>query len=306
MLPRSPQLDWEGLRTAVMVADGGWSTVLRAAGLPIGVAAPEFMNRESPALVTALAERYLESGARLLTTNTFSANRIALARFKAADDAAELCRAGARIIRSAATQRGAVVAGCIGPTGKILAVDEISEADAARAFAEAAAALADGGSDLILLETFSELRELLVAVQAVRKAGNLPIIASLSFDSGPQRTRTLMGAEASQCAAALQDAGVAAIGSNCGAGPGAALPAVVALRAATRLPILARPNAGLPEVEDDRVVYRLTPEDFAKEMAPLIDAGANILGGCCGVTAAHIARLAGLVERRKKGGRTTG
>jgi len=192
------------------------------------------------------------------------------------------------------------VAGSIGPSGKILAVREVAEEQLATAFAEQATALADGGADVIVLETFSELAEILLALEAVGKATGLPVIASMSFDSGPQRTRTMMGAKAEDCASALEEAGADAVGCNCGAGVATILPTVVALRANTELPLWVKPNAGLPELEDGQVVYKQTPDEFGHHVPTLLDAGVNIIGGCCGTGPGHIKRVAALVESHKR------
>jgi 5-methyltetrahydrofolate--homocysteine methyltransferase len=121
----------------------------------------------------------------------------------------------------------------------------------------------------------------------------------MSFDAGPQRTRTMMGAQAGECATALEDAGADIIGCNCGSGINHVLPAVVALRAATSLPLWVKPNAGLPELEDGRAVWKQTPEEFAGFVPQLLDAGANIIGGCCGSGPEHIRRVAKVVARHK-------
>ena len=137
------------------------------------------------------------------------------------------------------------------------------------------------------------------ALRVVKDTAALPVIASMSFDSGPQRTRTMMGTPAEECAAALEDAGADVIGCNCGSGINHALPAVVALRAATALPLWVKPKAGLPELEDGRAVWKQTPEEFATYLPQILDAGANIVGGCCGSGPEHIQRVAALARRHK-------
>ncbi|MBU0640558.1 MAG: homocysteine S-methyltransferase family protein [Planctomycetes bacterium] len=292
--------DFAALRRTVSVADGSWSVQLQARGLPANIMA-ETANLSHPELVVELARDYVAAGARFITTNTFAANRFTIERRGLKQTVAEINQAGVELARAAVGASAALVVGSIGPSGKILAVDEASPDQLAAAFEEQAAALARGGVDAIVLETFSELAEVLLAVRVVKETTGLPVIASMSFDSGPQRTRTMMGAAADECAAALEDADVDAIGYNCGSGIEHALPAVVALRAGTGCPLWIKPNAGLPELEGGRVVYRQTPEEFAAFVPTLIDAGANIIGGCCGTTPEHIRRVAVLVasyERR--------
>ncbi len=284
------------LRQRLTVADGGWSTQLQLRGVSADVPA-ETANLTHPEVVVELAKAYLDAGARIITTNTFAANRINLARRGLSEQVAPLNRRGAELAREAIGGRDALVAGSIGPSGKILAVREATEEELTEVFSEQAVALREGGADVLVLETFSELAEVLIALQAVKAATGLPVIASLSFDSGPQRTRTMMGAEASACAKALAAAGADAVGCNCGSGIGTILPAVVALRAATDLPLWVKPNAGLPELEDGRPVYRQSPDEFAASLPPLIEAGANLLGGCCGTGPEHIRKIAATVAR---------
>jgi methionine synthase I (cobalamin-dependent) len=289
----------EAYRNDITVADGGWSTQLQARGVPLDAPA-ELANLTHPHLVETLAGEYVAAGARFITTNTFSANRFVFERRGLPHDLAEVNRTGAALAKKAVRDEGTLVAGSIGPSGKILAVREVAEDRLAVAFAEQAAALAEGGADVIVLETFSELAEILLALEAVQKASGLPVIASMSFDSGPQRTHTMMGAKAEDCATALEEAGADAVGCNCGAGVATILPTVVALRANTGLPLWVKPNAGLPELEGDRVVYRQTPDEFGHHIPMLLDAGANIVGGCCGTGPEHIRRVAALVESHKR------
>lgn len=292
-------IDFESLRNDVAVADGGWSTQLQMRGVPTEAPA-ELANLTHPHLVEALARDYVTAGARFITTNTFSANALLFERHDGDHNLAEINRRGAEIAKKATAGSEAVVAGSIGPSGKMLVVGEVKEDRLKEVFAAQASALAAGGADLIVLETFSELAEILVALEAVKNAANLPVIASMSYDSGPQRTRTMMGAAAEECASALEECGADAIGCNCGVGMAEVLPAVVALRAHTKLPLWVKPNAGLPELEDGRVVYKQPPDEFGQRVPTLIDAGANIIGGCCGSGPEHIKRVAALVESYKR------
>lgn len=289
--------DRDTLKAGLTVADGGWSTRLFMRGVPSEPLA-EMANITHPGLIKQLTHEYIDAGAKFITTNTFSANRFMLDRKGVKTSAAELCERGAAIAKEAAAGR-ALVAGSIGPSGKMLAVREVTEAQLMPIFAEMAKGLAAGGADVIVLETFSETAEILLALKVVKDTTGLPVITSMSFDSGPQRTRTMMGAKAEACATALEDAGADVVGCNCASGAEHMLPAVVALRANTSLPLWVKPNAGMPELEEGKAVYKQTPEDFAQLVVPLLDAGANIIGGCCGTGPEHIARVAKLVARRK-------
>ena len=291
--------DLRTLAQGVLVADGAWGTQLRATGF----AGPaEALNVEQPFRVEALARDYLAAGARLLSTNTFSANRLALSRFQSSLDPVTLARAGAEIARRAADEMGGVaVGGVIGPSGRILAVREAPPDVVREAFREQAQALVDGGVDLLVLETFSELEECELALEAVRTvAATMPVAACMSFDSGPQRTLTVMRAEAGACAARLTQAGADLIGANCGAGIAHALPAVVAIRAHTDRPLWAKPSAGLPDLLEGRTAYPYTADDFGAHVPGLLDAGVAVLGGCCGTGPEHIRRVASLVAARQR------
>lgn len=285
------------LRDRVVVADGGWSTILYDRRFPRAEPA-EQANRSRPDLVGALAREYLAAGAQIISTNTFAANRLAAQRAGLDGDLPDLNRRGAALARAAIDEAGAdaIVAGVIGPSGSIVAIQEVGEEELTEIFAEQATALAAGGADWIVLETFSELAELVIALRAVKQATGRPVVASMSFDSGPQRTRTVMGAAADEAAGTLERAGADLVGANCGAGIATALPAVVALRGNCDRPVWLKASAGLPDLENDAPVYRHRPEDVDEFVGPLLDAGVNVLGGCCGMGPAHVRRLAALTD----------
>lgn len=287
------------------LADGGWSTILRGRSF-CGTACVEVANLTHPHEVEHLAQEYLAAGVHILSTNTFAANRWALAKRGGGADVAAVNQAGAQIAARVAHPHGVLVAGVIGPSGKILSVHEAKEEDLAVAFGEQAEALAAGGADLLVLETFSELAEARLALRVVKERTRLPVVASFSFDSGPQRTQTVMGDEAADCAAAMEAEGADLVGFNCGAGVALALPVVVTLRANTRLPLWIKPSAGLPDLEDGQPRYHVSPDEFASFMPKLIEAGAAVVGGCCGVGPEHIRRLALLLEGRRRSGRAVG
>lgn len=293
--------DFAKLSHDVIVADGAWSTLLRARGLPPTVC-PETANLTAPGMVESLAREYIACGARILSTNTFRASAENFHPRGETVDPLEVCRAGAAIARKAAGGSGVWVAGVIGPSGRLLAVREATEEELASSFAARAKALADGGADLIALETFSELHEILIAIAAVRSATSLPIVASMSFDSGPQRTQTVMGAPADVFARAADEAGADVVGANCGGGIATALPAIVALRGNTGRPVWAKPSAGLPDLVDGQAVYPQSPDEFGEHVPELLEAGVNVIGGCCGAGPEHIKRVAALVAsfRRKR------
>lgn len=294
------RFDADKLKGSVIVADGGWSTQLRARGVEPPV---ELANLIPASQIEALARDFVHAGAHILSTNTFLANRVQLARFDVADQVEHINRVGAEIARRVADASEAWVAGVMGPSGRILAIAEPGPVDLASLFAEQARALAAGGADLLVLETFSELEEAVIAIKATADATGLPVIACMSFDSGPQRTRTTMGVEAADAAQTLSEAGAAGVGLNCGAGITHALPSVVALRANCDKLIWVKPSVGLPDLDEGRPVYRHSAEEFGGFIPTLLEAGANVIGGCCGAGPEHIKRVAALVASRARGQR---
>jgi methionine synthase I (cobalamin-dependent) len=273
---------------APVLTDGAWGTMLQALGLPIGDC-PDAWNLAHPGRVEQVARAYVAAGSRIILTNTFGASRIMLERHGLASQAAAISRAGAEISKRAAAGSAKVFAS-IGPSGRMLMMGETTEEDLRAAFTEQARALADGGADGIVIETMGDLAEILLALEAARSTG-LPVVASMTFDSGRNKDRTLMGVTPEQAAEALAAAGADVIGANCGQGIESYLPICARLRAATSLPIWIKPNAGLPEVIDGRAVYRMTPDTFASHAAAMAGAGAAFLGGCCGSTPEFVSAL---------------
>ncbi len=277
----------------ILIADGGWSSELQQRGLPFGQPS-ERAVLERRDLVEAIARDYLASGAQFLRTHTFAANAIAAEQRNLTADLGELNRAAADLVRRIAEPAGATVCGVLGPSGKIVSVGEVSEEHLFEAYAAQAEALAAGGADWLVCETFSEVGELAIAVRAARDRTSLPVVACLSFDSGPQRTQTVMGIAADACATPLEEAGADLLGITCGAGWQYVLPATVALRAHTELPLWITPSAGVPDLVDGTPRYRTRPEDFDEVFQQVLAVGPQIVGGCCGIGPGHIRRFAAL------------
>jgi methionine synthase I (cobalamin-dependent) len=267
------------LAAGPVVTDGAWGTELQARGLAAGEI-PDGWNLTHPERVAEVAQAYVDAGSRVLLTNTFGANRLRLAGHGLADRAAEIARRGVELSRQAAGTRARVFAS-IGPSGRMLLTGETTAAELTEVFTEQARALAEGGADALVIETMSDLEEAKLALAAA-KATRLPVVVCMVFDSGRDQDRTLMGATPEQVARALSAAGADVIGANCGVGIERYVPVCRRLRAATDRPIWIKPNAGLPEVEGGRVVYRTTPEAFAAHVPELVAAGASFIGGCCG------------------------
>jgi len=279
-------LDLKVYSSKVRVTDGAWGTQLQARGLPPG-ACPELWNVENPRAVEAVAQSYVAAGSEIIITNTFGGNRFVLGSHGAAARTAELCRAGAAISRKAAG-KGVKVFGSIGPTGKIVMMGEVPEKELAAAFAEAATAIELAGADAIVLESFSELEEIRIALDAAKRATKLPVVASMTFASGPDKTRSMMGTSPAELAKLAEEEGADAVGANCGIGPENYVKVAALLREATGLPIWTKPNAGVPKIAGGKTVFPMGPAEFASYVSRLIEAGANFIGGCCGTTPEHI------------------
>lgn len=275
-----------------ILADGAMGTMLFANGLEFGDP-PEVWNLSHPDVIRRVHRGYLEAGSSIILTNTFGGNRFRLGLHGLAERVDELNRTAAILLRAEVNAAGgrAIVAGDIGPSGEIMAPLGTLDFDAAvDGFAEQARALAVGGVDVIWIETMSDLEEVRAAIEGARRgAPGLPIIATMTFDT---RGRTMMGVTPEQAARSLLDWGADAIGGNCGNGPEELVPVVAKMReTAPDAVIVAKSNAGVPELVDMRTVYRAGPEEMAARAIELRDAGARIVGACCGSTPEHLARM---------------
>jgi methionine synthase I (cobalamin-dependent) len=277
------------LANGPVITDGGWGTQLQARGLPLG-ACPDQWNLSHPERVGEIPAAYVDAGSQIVLTNTFRANRVALAEYALADEAAAISRAGAEISRRAVDQRARVFAS-IGPSGKMLMMGEVDEQELLDAFTQQASALAEGGADGLVIETMADLAESRLAIRAAQSTG-LPVVACMVFDSGADLDRTMMGTTPEEAAKELGDAGADVVGANCGQGIEGYVRICRRLRAATELPLWIKANAGLPEMVDGQAVYRTTPAEFAAFGPVLVDAGADFLGGCCGTSPEFIRALA--------------
>ncbi len=271
-----------------VVIDGGMGTLLQDRGLDDG-GAGELWNIERPDVVRDAHLAYAEAGARILTTNTFGGSRPRLDMHGLGDRVHELNEAAARLAREVADEQGVLVAGDLGPTGELMAPLGTMDAEAAQAiFAEQLAGLRDGGIDLVLIETMSDLAEVEAAIAAARAVvPDLPIVATLSFDTN---LRSMMGVRPGDAVTALAAAGVDAVGANCGRGP-AEMEQIAAQLVAARpegLLLVAQSNAGLPQVVGDHFEYDATPDDMARHAVELRDLGIDLIGACCGSTPEHV------------------
>ncbi|HTJ31375.1 MAG TPA: bifunctional homocysteine S-methyltransferase/methylenetetrahydrofolate reductase [Acidobacteriaceae bacterium] len=275
-----------------VLCDGAMGTVLYARGVFINRCYDE-LNLSDPALILAIHEEYLQSGAEILETNTFGANRFRLARHGLAARTAEINAAGVRIAREAVEhlkdkQAGeAYVAGSVGPLGVLLEPLGKTGLDEARAaFSEQIAALAEAGVDFLMIETMPALNEAREALIAAKEtAPEIPVFVMITVDDDGN---CLDGSSPAQAAQIFTEHGADAIGCNCSTGPTVVLTAIEAMRAVTPLPLVAMPNAGMPRAVEGRNIYLCSPEYMASFSRKAIKAGAQFVGGCCGTTPNHI------------------
>ncbi len=274
-----------------LLGDGAMGTELlgRGASLkrPLAV-----LNIERPEWVAAVHRAYVEAGSDLIITNTFSANAGFLAEANLGHQVQALNRAGVEIARDAAGP-GVLVLGGLGPSGAEFPPTGEDPAGVRDLFCEQVDALAAAGVDALILETFFDLRETLLALDAARGSG-LPVIASMTFAVRPDGVFTFMDDAAADCARALTERGADVIGANCTVSVDGMEAVALALGGATRLPLMLQPNAGQPEIVDGCARYHETPAHFAAGCKKLADDGARILGGCCGTTPAFIRALRGV------------
>ena len=278
-----------------LAADGAWGTELLNKGLVQGDA-PEAWNLDQPDNVKAVAASYAEAGSRIILTNTFGGTRIKLSAAGLDERCEEINREGARLTREAG--EGFLCCGDMGPTGKMVFMEEVSEEDVESAYAEQASALKAGGADILLLETFTDLTELSAALKGALSTG-LAVICTMTYDRmADDSYRTVMGHSPEDVIPVLEELGAAAVGANCGAGVDQYVDLANRICSLTKLPVWIKANAGLPVLEDNKVVYPMGPEEYAGHVPALLDAGVKIVGGCCGTNPEHIRGIVRVIESR--------
>jgi 5-methyltetrahydrofolate--homocysteine methyltransferase len=275
----------------IMISDGAWGTFLQAKGLKAGEC-PELWNLEHPEEVFNIARSYIDAGSNMVETNSFGGSSIKLAHYGLKDKTYELNKAAASISRKAAGPDHYVL-GSIGPTGKILMMGEITEEELYESFSEQAKGLKDGEADAIIIETMSDIEEARVAIKAAKSSTPLEVICTMTFEKTKTgEFRTMMGFSPSDMVQQLITEKVDIIGANCGNGFQDMIGIVKEIRMADQhIPILVHANAGIPVYQDGQTVFPETPEQMGSYVKNIIDAGANIIGGCCGTTPAHISKL---------------
>jgi 5-methyltetrahydrofolate--homocysteine methyltransferase len=273
------------------LCDGAMGTQLMLAGLEQGNCGEEW-NVAHPERVLAIQRRYAQAGAECIITNTFGGSRIMLNRHSNGERAVELNKAGVAIARQSFDGRDGYVLGDIGPFGGLLQpFGDFAEADVQAAFEEQAGALVDGGADAVIIETQTSLEELWLGIHAAKTAGAKCIIGSMAYDVTLDGStfRTMMGIEPERAAEFMEESGAHIVALNCGTGMDMerALQAVERYKSVTSLPVMVQPNAGKPKLVNMKVVYDETPEQMVKGLMPLLNAGTNVVGTCCGSTPEH-------------------
>ncbi len=288
----------ERIKQGIFLLDGAMGTQLIARGVEAG-RCNDYLNIDSPDTIFEIHWSYLQAGSDAVLTNTFGANKFALARRGFGDKVKEINTAAAKIARRAAGEQKYVL-GDIGPSGGFLEpLGDLKPEELKDAFAEQAKALLAGGVDGFIIETMTALDEITIVIEAAKSVcGELPVFASMAFDKVADGFRTMMGVDVESAVAKIVSLGVDAVGFNCGT---LLLDEYVELAgkfvstvkaSSANVLIYAEPNAGKPQLVDGRAVYKVTPEDFATAIEKIHSAGVNIIGGCCGTTPQHIEAVA--------------
>lgn len=285
----------EEIKKRILVIDGAMGTQLMERGvLPSDCF--DAQNLKNPQIVESVHQAYVDAGADIIETNTFGANRIKLADYGLANRTKEINIAAVAIARRAIGNKG-FVCGSIGPLGKMLdPLGKLTFDEAYAAFAEQAKALEEGGADVVSIETISDLQEMRAAVIAVKSETRLPIIASMTYDEGE---KTIYGTSPEAAVVALEALGADILSANCSLGPEGLLKVAKRLLAASKLPVMVMPNAGMPELIGDKAVYKMTPKQFGAFAEKFAKLGVAIIGGCCGTRPEHIREVAGHLSRVK-------
>jgi 5-methyltetrahydrofolate--homocysteine methyltransferase len=271
----------------ILISDGAWGTELFKLGLKAGDV-PEKLNLENPEIVEQVAKSYVNAGADIIITNTFSGSKFKLKRANLESKVYEVNCKGVEISKKAAGEK-VMVFGSIGPTGEFMQpLGTVKESEMIECFAEQVKAFSDAKTDGIVIETMSDINEAKTALKAIKDFSDLFSIVSITYSKTKNGFATMMGITPEKAIEELTNTGLDMIGSNCGGGINDFIEIVKLYKNYSDLPMWIKPNAGLPKFIDGKTIYEETPEAMASKVSELINAGANIIGGCCGTTPTHI------------------
>lgn len=279
----------------ILLSDGAWGTEIAKHGVEPGIC-PELLNVNETEIIKDIAESYINAGSDIILTNTFGGSPQKLAKYGLENRVEELNEAGARLSVEASNGRALVLAS-IGPTGEFLApLGLITEKEMVKSFARQVKSFSAGGADAVLIETMTDLGEMKCALKAVKDNSVFEVVCSMTFDKGINGYATMMGITPDHAATELEKAGADVVGSNCGAGIINIIEVAQIMKPATGLPLWFKPNAGLPELINGKTVYGEAPEEMASHIPELVEAGAKIIGGCCGTTPDHIRNFREVID----------
>ena len=279
----------------ILLSDGAWGTEIAKLGFDPGIC-PELFNVNETGVIKNIAVDYVEAGSDMILTNTFGGTLQKLSRYGLENRLEELNEAGVRISVEVSEGR-ALVLGSIGPSGEFLTpLGLTTEQEMVDSFARQVKSFLAAGADAVLIETMTDLDEAKCALKAVKDNSDYEVVCSMTFDRGAKGFATMMGITPDRAAADLDDAGADVVGSNCGSGIENIIEVAKIMNPSTNLPLWFKPNAGLPELVGGKTVYRETPEQMASRIPELVEAGATIVGGCCGTTPEHIRKIREVID----------
>jgi 5-methyltetrahydrofolate--homocysteine methyltransferase len=283
----------------ILVSDGAWGTEMAKHGLNPGEC-PELLNAEKPEVILAIARSYIKAGSDIILTNTFGGSPQKLSKYGLENRTEELNEKGARLSVEAAQGKSLVFAS-IGPTGEFLEpLGTLKAVDLIKSYGRQVSAFVSAGVDGVVIETMTDLGETICALKSVKENSELPVVCSMTFDKGAKGFATMMGITPEQAIDILEESHADGVGANCGSGIDHIIEITRILSARSCLPIWMKPNAGLPELVNNKTVYHQTPSQMAAFIPDLLSAGASIVGGCCGTTPEHIVKIRQAVDKYRK------
>ncbi len=288
----------EQLNKRPLLLDGAMGTMLQAYGLKSGECSEEW-NISHPQIVQKIHQKYIRAGADVILTNTFGANRIKLSSFGRETNILKINEIAVNIAKDAINKERSLekrifIAGSVGPTGKILEpYGDLKASEVYKNYKEQAVILGKAGVDLIILETFYDLEEIKAALKATKENTNLMVIASMTFD---KNLKTIYGVDPERAVIVLENEGADGVGANCGTGPEVLYKVLKIMKKASKTYLMVEPNAGMPELIKEKIVYPASPKIVAEYTEKFVKLGLNLIGGCCGTTPLHVKAMSAKIK----------